>query len=165
MKSLSNSQERLIDINVSTKRLERAIMLSSGEFSLILACVNSGKKQQQILNFFQDSSPIKIQEITLSPKDETLYTTIKTVLGNIQPEALMIRGLESVESINELILSTNIMRGEFPQNFHFPLVLWVNDEILQKLIWLAPDLKNWAANTIRFDVKQNQIIKTSAFSA
>ncbi|MBD2343439.1 hypothetical protein [Anabaena subtropica] len=165
MKSLSNSQDLLTDITAATKRLKRAIMLSGGEFSLILACCNSVTKQQQILNCFKASSLTNIHEITLSPTQETLYTTIKTSLGTAQPEVLMIRGLESVAAINELILSTNIMRDEFRKDFYFPLVLWVNDEILQKLIWLAPDLKNWAANTIRFDDLQNQFIEAPVLSA
>jgi hypothetical protein len=165
MNSLSNSQDLLTDMTAATKRLERALMLATGEFSLILACANSVKKQQQTLNSLQESSSTNIQEITLSPTDETLYTTIKTRLGNTQPEVLMIRGLESVEAINQLILSTNIMRDEFRKDFHFPLVLWVNDEILQKLIWLAPDLKNWAANTIKFDAAQNPLMETSALTA
>ncbi|WP_414755301.1 hypothetical protein [Anabaena sp. CCY 9910] len=165
MNSLSNSQDLLTDMTAAMKRLERSLMLSTGEFSLILACANSVKKQQQTLNSLQASSSTNIQEITLSPTDETLYTTIKTKLGNTQPEVLMIRGLESVEAINQLILSTNIMRDEFRKDFHFPLVLWVNDEILQKLIWLAPDLKNWAANTIKFDAGQNPLMETSALTA
>ncbi|BAT54700.1 WD-repeat protein [Nostoc sp. NIES-3756] len=165
MNSLNNPQDLLTDIKVATKRLERAIIVSGGEFSLILACSNSVKKQQQILSYLTASSLINIQEITLSPTDETLYTTVKSVLGTAQPEALMILGLESVEAINQLILSTNMMRDEFRKSFHFPVVLWLNDEILQKLIWLAPDLKNWAANTIRFDVAQKQLIETTALSA
>ncbi|BCL38507.1 hypothetical protein [Nostoc sp. MS1] len=163
MNSLNNPQHLLTDITAATKRLERAIMLSDGEFSLILACSNSVKKQQ-ILNCLKTSSLNNIQQITLSPTDETLYTTIKSVLGTAQPEALMILGLESVEAINQLILSTNMMRDEFRKSFHFPVVLWLNDEILQKLIWLAPDLKNWAANTIRFDVTQKQLIEATALS-
>jgi hypothetical protein len=45
------------------------------------------------------------------------------------------------------------------------LVLWVNDDILRRLIWLAPDLKDWAACTIRFDVTQAQLAKAQAISA
>ena len=43
---------------------------------------------------------------------------------------------------------TNQMRDEFRRSFSFPLVLWVNDEIVQKLIKLAPDFYNWASTPI-----------------
>ncbi len=57
------------------------------------------------------------------------------------------------------------MRNEFRNKFHFPLVLWINDEILCKLVWLAPDLKDWAASTIRFDSSTNFSIESASLSA
>ncbi len=55
----------------------------------------------------------------------------------------MILGLESVKDIDNLLISANQVREEFRQHFPFPLVLWVNDEVLCKLIRLAPDLESW----------------------
>ncbi|NEU80775.1 hypothetical protein G1O98_17270 [Nostoc sp. UIC10630] len=133
-------------------------MVSGGEFSLILACCNSLERQQQVLNLLTEFSSTDIHKILLSPAADTLYTAITSVIGATQPEALMVRGLESVVEINQLIISTNIMRNEFRKQFRFPLVLWVNDEILRKLVWLAPDFKDWAASTIRFDVSHNQFV-------
>lgn len=147
MNSLNDDQNEL----VATKRLERAITVAKGEFSLILACCNSLNKQQQIVNILKKSLSEDIAEIFLLPNAETLYTTITNSLDKTQPAGIMIRGLESVTNINQLLISTNIMRDEFRKNFHFPLVLWVNDEIISQLVWLAPDLKNWAASTIRFE--------------
>jgi hypothetical protein len=65
---------------------------------------------------------------------------------------LLILGLESVQEIDHLLTSTNLVRDDFRKDFHFPLVLWVNDRILQKLTRLAPDFKTWAATTIRFEM-------------
>jgi hypothetical protein len=136
------------------------MMVSGGQFSLLLACCNCVQKQQQALNLLTEFSSVDIYEISLSPTDDKLYTAITSQIGTTQPEALMIRGLESVVAINQLIISTNIMRNEFRKQFQFPLVLWVNDEILRKLVWLAPDFKDWAASTIRFDVPNNQLIES-----
>jgi hypothetical protein len=152
MIGLVNSQDSTVNI----QRLARALRMSNGQFSLLLACCNSTIRQQQILSLLKEFSSVDFQEISIPPSAETLYTTITNVLGMTQPEALMIRGLESVEEINQLVISTNLMRDEFRKQFQFPLVLWVNDEILRKLVWLAPDLKDWAASTIRFDVPNNQ---------
>ncbi|QHG19879.1 hypothetical protein GJB62_06165 [Nostoc sp. ATCC 53789] len=135
-------------------------MVSDGEFSLILACCNSVERQQQVLNLLTEFSSTDIHEVLLSPAADTLYTAITSAIGATQPEALMVRGLESVVEINQLIISTNIMRNEFRKQFRFPLMLWVNDEILRKLVWLAPDFKDWAASTIRFDVSHNQLVES-----
>jgi hypothetical protein len=155
MISLTSSQNSTVNTTAATKRLARAMMVSAGEFSLILACCNSVERQQQVLNLLTEFSSADIQKILLTPGAETLYTTITTAIGINQPEALMVRGLESVLAINQLIISTNISRDEFRKQFKFPLVLWVNDEILCKLVWLAPDFKDWAASTIRFDVVES----------
>jgi hypothetical protein len=158
MTTLSNSENSMVITTAATKRLARAMMVSAGEFSLILACCNSVKSQQQILNLLTEFSSADI--LLLTPEAETLYTTITTTIGATQPEALMVRGLESVVAINQLITSTNLMRNEFRKKFRFPLVLWVNDEILRKLVWLAPDFKDWAASTIRFDIPSSQLIES-----
>ncbi|MBE8998111.1 hypothetical protein IQ274_07750 [Nostoc sp. LEGE 12447] len=158
MFSLNNSEKDTVNSTASTKRLARAMMVSDGEFSLILACCNSVERQQQVLNLLTEFSSTDIHKILLSPAADTLYTAITSVIGATQPEALMVWGLESVVEINQLIISTNIMRNEFRKQFRFPLVLWVNDEILRKLVWLAPDFKDWAASTIRFDVSHNQFV-------
>jgi len=146
----------MVNTTAPIQRLARAIMVSQGQFSLLLVCCNSTAKQQEILTLLKEFSPVEIQEVLLPPSAETLYTTLTTLLGSTQPEALMVRGLESVVAINQLIISTNLMRDELKKQFQFPLVLLVNDEILRKLIWLAPDLKNWAAGTIRFDLPNDQ---------
>ncbi|MEH2327195.1 MAG: hypothetical protein V7K32_27265 [Nostoc sp.] len=159
MISLINSENGITNSTAVTKRLARAIMVSGGEFSLILACCNCLQRQQQVLNVLTEFSSADIHEILLSPATDTLYTAITSAIGATQPEALMVRGLESVIEINQLIISTNIMRNQFRKQFEFPLVLWINDEILRKLVWLAPDFKDWAASTIRFDVPHNQLVK------
>ncbi len=155
--SLSSQQESVVNTVSATKRLARALMVSAGEFSLILASCNSANRQEQILSLLAEFSSVDIQEIHLSPETQTLYTTIALNINAVQPGALMVRGLESVVEINQLIISTNLMRDEFRKKFHCPLVLWVNDETLRKLVWLAPDLKDWAASTIRFDTVNSAV--------
>ncbi|MBW4642068.1 MAG: hypothetical protein KME23_03475 [Goleter apudmare HA4340-LM2] len=163
--SFSNPQEGMVNTIAATKRLARALMVSAGEFSLILASCNSVSRQQQILGLLTEFSSVDIQEIQLTPETETLYTTIAIAISAAQPGALMVRGLEKVVEINQLIISTNLMRDEFRKKFHCPLVLWVNDETLRKLVWLAPDLKDWAASTIRFDIPINSAAERQALIA
>jgi hypothetical protein len=156
MFSLVNASKAAIDYTAATRTLARAITVSSGEFSLVLACCNSLQRQRDAITLLREFSSTNFKQIILSPTSDTLYSTIVAAIEGNNPEAVMIRGLESVIAINNLIVSTNLMRDELRKQFDFPLVLWVNDEILRKLVWLAPDLKDWAASTIRFDAINSQ---------
>lgn len=113
---------------------------SSSGFSLILAHCNhpSGLVQE-----LQQLTSAKIRVIHLKESTERLYETIKTELADEQPAALMILGLESVRELDNLLIAANQVREEFRKNFPFPVVLWVNDEVLSKLVRLAPDLESW----------------------
>ncbi|MCL6435132.1 MAG: hypothetical protein K6T90_13135 [Leptolyngbyaceae cyanobacterium HOT.MB2.61] len=62
--------------------------------------------------------------------------------------ALFILGLESVTALDSVLISANQVRDEFPKHLKCPLVLWVNDWVLQKLNRLAPDFKSWAGNSV-----------------
>jgi hypothetical protein len=139
----------------SIERLVRAITLSEGQFSLILVCCNRLPLRRKILKQLLELSSVPIQEITLHPSVKTLFTTIETAVEGSPPLALIVSGLESVVAIDQVLSSTNLVRDEFRKRFPFPLVLLINDEILQKLIRLAPDFKSWSANPIRFQILEN----------
>lgn len=124
-----------------------AIALSQGEFSLILARCNYSALRERMVQRLRQLCPVKIRELVLPESVKTLYTTIQAELGDEQPLALMVFGLESVNDLNTVLTSTNQVREEFRKNFPFPLVLWSNDEVLRHLIRLAPDFESWATTT------------------
>ncbi len=150
MIDLYSSDETDHPHSLSLKRLDRAICLSQGQFCLILACCNSVSLRSQLVKQLPINLSGDIYQLSLHPSVKTLYTTVQQALQNKQPNALMILGLESVISIEQLLTATNFVRDDFRKDFAFPVILWVNDEIMQKLVRLAPDFKNWAASTIRF---------------
>lgn len=135
----------------SLQALSRAIALSQGEFSLHLLCSNSPSLQQPLVNHLQDLSAVRIQQIVLHPSVNTLFSTLVAAVDQQPLQALIVLGLESAINLDQLLVSTNMMRDEFRKQFPFPVVLWVNDEILRKLIRLAPDFKSLALNTVRVD--------------
>ena len=139
----------------SLERLVRAITLSEGQFSLILVCCNHLPLRRKIVKQLIELSSESIEEIILHPSVNTLFTTIETAVEASPPLALVVSGLESVVAIDQVLSSTNLVRDEFRKQFPFPLVLLINDEILQKMIRLAPDFKSWSANPIRFQVLEN----------
>ncbi|HEY9665266.1 MAG TPA: hypothetical protein V6C91_00590, partial [Coleofasciculaceae cyanobacterium] len=73
--------------------------------------------------------------------------------------ALFILGLESVEALDDLLSSSNQVRDEFRKRLPFPLILWVNDEVLQKLVRFAPDFASWAAAPIKFEIATSELVE------
>lgn len=160
----SGSEDVATRNELSLQRLARAIAMSQNQFSLILVCCNYPGIRRKTVKQLKKICSVQIQEITLHPSVNTLFTTIDTAVEE-QPQALMVFGLESVTAIDQVLVATNLVRNEFPKQFPFPLVLWINDEILQKLIRLAPDFKSWGANPIRFEIPTNQSLEWAAITA
>ncbi len=140
----------------SLKTLERAIAFSQGRFSLILVRCNYGHLRQRILEQLRRYSN-QIQELVLS--EAKLFSAIQAELGSKQPGALMVLGLESLTAVDDLLISTNRLRDEFPKSFSFPLVLWLNDEVLPKMVKLAPDFYSWAGVPIQFALATDELIE------
>ncbi|WP_081431150.1 ATP-binding protein [Moorena bouillonii] len=125
------------------QRLAWAIEASQGQFSLIFAHCNYTYVQQQMTEGLRETCPVQIREVVLKKSDSRLYRKIRQELGNQQPGAVMVFGLEAVDDIDSLLAATNQVREEFRKNFHFPLVLWINDQVQTKLVRVAPDLESW----------------------
>ncbi|HLP92016.1 MAG TPA: hypothetical protein VK184_25930 [Nostocaceae cyanobacterium] len=141
------------------KSLERAMSLSSGQFSVVLVCCNYANLRELILQELAQKGwgNEKIHKIIVPHHALNLYTPSHIQLLK-QPKALMILGLESVEGIDDLLSSVNHIRDEFRKRHPFPMIIWVNDEILHKILKLAPDFASWAATPIRFDMTANALL-------
>lgn len=133
----------------SFSTLIRALRLSQGYFSFVLVNCNSLALRQQIVDRLQATCAVKPRQLFLPESATTLYRTIAAEVEGEQPPALMLLGLESVQAIDRLLVSTNLLCSEFSQKFSFPVVFWVTDELLRKIIRTAPDLYN-RMTTIRF---------------
>ncbi|MDP8932593.1 MAG: hypothetical protein M3N42_00185, partial [Cyanobacteriota bacterium] len=141
----------------SLQTLSRALRMSQGQFSLILVRCNYSAMREEIVRQLREESGIEIREIVLPPSVKTLYTTIETKLSCSHPAALMVLGLESVSAIDRLLTSTNYVREEFRNNFPFPVVLWVTDKILKKLIRLVTDIETWTT-TVEFVLGPDELV-------
>ena len=133
----------------SFSTLIRALRLSQGYFSFVLVNCNSLALRQEIVDRLQANCAVKPRQLFLPESATTLYRTIAAEVDGEQPPALMILGLESVQAIDRLLISTNLLCSEFSKKFSFPVVFWVTDELLRKIIRTAPDLYN-RMTTIRF---------------
>ena len=155
---MNDSQAEIIQINQeSLKTLIRGITCFQEEFSLILVVCNYRTLREQVVQQLREQCPVQMRELVLEKSVQTLYTRITEELGTEQPNALMIVGLESVREIDPVLTATNQIREEF-RNFTFPVVLWVTDAILHKLIRLIPDFYSWAT-TVEFQMIVDELIQ------
>jgi WD40 repeat protein/tetratricopeptide (TPR) repeat protein len=133
--------------------LVRAIALAQGtqEFSLILAQCNYGDLRQVLLPELQRrcghySPAVRLESLSLPSHLTNLYDAVEGAVADRAPKALMILGLEQVQGIDRVLGAMNLMREEFRKGFGFPMVIWVNDVLLQKLTRQVPDIKSWATS-------------------
>ncbi|MGQ4647693.1 hypothetical protein [Lyngbya aestuarii] len=159
------SEDLAMKDNTSLVRLARAISLSQGQFSLILVCSKSPMLGLQVVEKLQEISSVRIQKVVVNSSIKTLFTSILNAVEEPLPPALMVFGLESVTAIEQVLSATNLVRDEFRKQFPFPLVLWINDDILQKLIRLAPDFKAWDLNPIRFEFASSNSLGWAGITA
>ena len=91
MSKLRQSEDIAAYNQESLEALAQAIELSQGQFSLILVRCNYASVREQIIQQLQKESAIKIETLAINKSVRTLYSTIKTSLGNRTPAALMVR--------------------------------------------------------------------------
>jgi WD40 repeat protein len=154
----SERPEALFPFNErSLSTLLRALTLSEGNFALILVRCNYHIGRLQMWQQLQARYSQPLQELVLPKSTTTLFTTIVAAIDE-PPSALLVFGLESVSNVDQLLVSSNQVRDEFRKRFSFPLVIWVTDEILQKLTRFAPDFKSFAAASIKFELTTAQLV-------
>ncbi|MEL7068025.1 MAG: hypothetical protein AAGN15_05135 [Cyanobacteria bacterium J06581_3] len=152
--------------------LRRAVVLGQGQFSLILARVNYQQLQNVLLT--ELSEHLQIDRVRLDKTTKNLRSAMEQVPLFLEqpPESadqdrvLMVTGLEDVPSEGEspsvletLLRAANLGRDGLPKRFPYPVVLWVNDTVLQSLNRYAPDLKSFSATPIRFEYPTRSLIK------
>lgn len=159
MVHLHSSEEVTTYNQRSLKTLLRAIALSQGQFSLILVRCNYAWLTEKMWVRVREASTITIGELSLPSSVNTLYTTIQDYLETEKPQALSIFKLQNVTKIEQVLNSTNQVREEFRKRFPFPLILWIDDLVLEKMIRHAPDFKSWAATSIKFEIPTQELIE------
>ncbi|NEO98395.1 MAG: hypothetical protein F6K58_06910 [Symploca sp. SIO2E9] len=159
MSSIPHQPEDVTAFNDSSlNTLVRAIKLSQGQFYLILARCNYAALRERIVPRLRELCPVEIEELFLPESFDDLYHTIEAKLAYQQPPTLMVFGLESVSNLDSILTSTTYIREEFKNNFKFPLVLWLNDQVLERMLRLAPDFESWTTN-IEFVIATDELIK------
>jgi WD40 repeat protein/tetratricopeptide (TPR) repeat protein len=144
----------------SLKTLNRIFSRFNNDFSLILAHCNYRIVREKVITQLQAEHPNLIKNIIVDAHETNLYNILVKAIEPEQnpPTALIISGLESNEQLEILIKIMNQMREEFRRRFHFPLVLWVTDSLLQSLIRLAPDFHSWST-AISWEISTEDLLQ------
>ncbi|MDJ0734385.1 MAG: hypothetical protein QNJ47_09990 [Nostocaceae cyanobacterium] len=161
MAAPSQTEDAITRNQRSLKCLERAIAFSDNQFSLVLVRCNYRRLQERILRQLQGVHLPNhwLQRVVVPHNVTSLYTTIHSQLDNREPSALMVLGLESVDALDDLLSTINHIRDEFRKRHPFPMVLWVNDEVLYQMRRFAPDFASWAATPIRFEMTTEELME------
>jgi WD40 repeat protein len=158
MKDYHHTQYITANNEESLKTLVRAIELNKNEFSLFFIHCNYSILRRYVLRQLRQLCPVKIRNIYLQQSTNTLYSSLIQELGEENPKALMIFGLESLKNIDNILTSANHIREEFAKKFNCPIFIWVNDFIANKFTKIAPDFSNWSIS-IDFSLKNTDLIQ------
>ena len=147
-------------------KIVRVVELVPEEFSLVLAHCNYAELQHTMVDWVLRSAETPINVVHLKPSDQSILQAIQaaTVCApdpqpeSATPPALMVTGFDFVEDLDRLLKAANQVRDEFRKCCPFPLILWVNDQVLRQMIRLAPDFQSWAT-TIDFQPATSQLIR------
>ncbi len=150
-----NSSDIIFYNEKSLQQLAWGIDASVGNFKLFLARCNYPELRSRFISKLQELTSLKIRVMELKPTDPTLLSKIQQELNGSSPDALMVTGLELVEDLENLLITTNQVREEF-RKLKFSLVLWIDDEILKQILRIAPDFESWAI-TINFAGSPNYL--------
>jgi hypothetical protein len=132
------------DNEKALRKLARAIQLSLGGFHLIFARCNSGTLREQMIEELRKICEFDINILHLKESEKDFYNVIRQE-SNDGVQVLIIVGLESLHNLPQFLTATNSMHfGEFHKNFSFPSVLWIDNDIDQQMMKLAPDFRDWA---------------------
>jgi len=148
--------EILAHNHAALTELERSIQLRPHRFSLILVRCNYSRLRGLVTDYLQRT--VDAVELVLPPALATLGHAIAANLPSPGPRALLLSGLEAVQHPQEVVKAANLGRDELRKSFPLPLVLWVNDDLLQLINRHAPDLKSMATAPISFEFPTGELV-------
>lgn len=151
-----SSTDILAHNQMALTELGRAIRLRPDRFSLILAHCNYSRLRNLVTESLKRTAAAI--ELVLPESIGTLRQAIAAHAPATLPPVLVVSGLEGVQAVGDVIKAANLGRDELRKSFSFPLVLWVNDDILQLINRHAPDLKSIATAPIAFTYPSGEVV-------
>jgi WD40 repeat protein len=157
---LVNSFNISPEIEDSLQELSLLLDIYDGSFTLLLARCNYVNLRDRAIARLAEILPTQMRQVRLEPTTLSIYHAIQlstpvTREGNLP--AVMVTGLEVAENVDTLVKGLNQIREEFRKNCLYPIVLWINDDLLKRMIRVAPDFESWTT-TIEFAITSEDLI-------
>ena len=149
-------------IEDALQELSLLLDIYDGTFTLLLARCNYANLRDRAIARLSEILPTSMRQVRLEPTTKSIYyaihsSTPATREGNLP--AVMVTGLEAAEDPDVLIKGLNQIREEFRKNCLYPIVLWINDDLLKRMIRVAPDFESWTT-TIEFEIASEDLISS-----
>jgi len=159
---LVNSFNISPEIEDSLQELSLLLDIYDGTFTLLLARCNYVNLRDRAIARLAEISSTSMRQVRLEPQTKSIYhaihsSTPATRDGNLP--AVMLTGLEATDSPDILVKGLNQIREEFRKNCLYPIVLWINDDLLKRMIRVAPDFESWTT-TIEFAIASEDLIES-----
>ena len=148
---MNNNYQEIIDDIVW------AIEGGENEFSLTFVRCNYPQISQEIMAQLYDSCEIEVSQLILDKTTCNLYEAIDNFTKNEDIKSLVILGINEASNIDNLLLSANLQRERFRKDFKFPIIIWVNDIVMEKFNNLVKDFQTWAGIALKVDVNVDDL--------
>jgi WD40 repeat protein len=161
---LVNSFNISSKIEDSLQELSLLLDIYDGTFTLLLARCNYVNLRDRAIARLSEILSTPMRQVCLEPTTKSIYQAINSSTpamreGNLP--AVMVTGLEATEDPDILVKGLNQIREEFRKNCLYPIVLWINDDLLKRMIRIAPDFESWTT-TIEFEIASEDLISSIA---
>ncbi|NET52564.1 MAG: hypothetical protein F6K09_28960, partial [Merismopedia sp. SIO2A8] len=131
----------------SLKTLLRTIELTRGSESMMkLVRCNYVALRSQVIQRLKQDCPVEIQELWLEPFTSTLteaIATAQTANSSNTNAVLSVQGIEQVTALDDFLAAANRSRDSLQQHLALPVILWVTNDVVERMIRIAPDLWNF----------------------
>lgn len=155
-----NVDQSLQENEAGLKKLAWALEASQGRFKLLIARCNYGWWRSHLIKYLQsilETKNIHLDILELAQGDRNLLHRIQQDFAENQPATLTVVGLENLENLELFLVALNQLRDNFHLKCPFPLLIWVNDDIYQQLVKIAPDFESWST-TRQFLLNQADLL-------
>ncbi|MGD1850659.1 MAG: hypothetical protein ACFCBU_08625 [Cyanophyceae cyanobacterium] len=132
-------------------QLANSIYILRGRFKLILAIAESSNGCDrwgvELTEFCRAEKGLDVDTVNLGSGDFAADSFIENWDNHTQkPDALQVVGINRLEDIDEFWVPLNQSRDRLPDILKLPVILWLNQQSLGRMVIVANDLHSWATS-------------------
>ena len=132
-------------------QLANSIYIFRGRFKLILAIAESSNGCDrwgvELTEFCRAEKGLDVDTVNLGSGDFAADSFIENWDNHTQkPDALQVVGINRLEDIDEFWVPLNQSRDRLPDIFKLPVILWLNQQSLGRMVIVANDLHRRATS-------------------